>query len=138
RRAAAGLRRRGVPGDALRRDGQRRRRRRDPGPRGGTRPGGHHLRRAVRAGPVSGPAPETTVRLAAEGDAPAIARIYNQGIEDRIATFETEPRTAAAIVARLRGHGAGYPTVVWERGGRDGAWTGVQPARARPLSAGGE
>jgi L-amino acid N-acyltransferase YncA len=32
-------------------------------------------------------------RLAAPDDAAAIARIYNQGIEDRVATFETRPRT---------------------------------------------
>jgi L-amino acid N-acyltransferase YncA len=38
-----------------------------------------------------------TVRLATASDAAAIARIYNQGIEDRIATFETEPRTAQQI-----------------------------------------
>jgi phosphinothricin acetyltransferase len=30
-------------------------------------------------------------------DAPAITEIYNQGIEDRIATFETEPRAVADI-----------------------------------------
>jgi L-amino acid N-acyltransferase YncA len=30
-------------------------------------------------------------------DAAAIAEIYNQGIADRIATFETEPRSAADI-----------------------------------------
>ena len=33
-------------------------------------------------------------RLATPEDAPAIAAIYNQGIEDRIATFETRPRSA--------------------------------------------
>jgi L-amino acid N-acyltransferase YncA len=30
-----------------------------------------------------------------------MARIYNQGIEERIATFETEPRSVADIVKRL-------------------------------------
>ena len=34
------------------------------------------------------------VRPAERGDAAAIARIYNQGIADRIATFETERRSA--------------------------------------------
>lgn len=34
-----------------------------------------------------------TLRLATASDAAAIARIYNQGIEDRIATFETESGT---------------------------------------------
>jgi L-amino acid N-acyltransferase YncA len=44
-------------------------------------------------------------RLAHLRDAAAIAEIYNQGIEDRTATFETEPRTAAAVeelVQRLK------------------------------------
>jgi len=36
-------------------------------------------------------------RPAILADAPAITHIYNQGIEDRIATFETEPRTPADI-----------------------------------------
>ena len=36
-------------------------------------------------------------RPAQREDAAAIAEIYNQGIADRIATFETEPRTPAQI-----------------------------------------
>ena len=38
-------------------------------------------------------------RPARLADAPAITEIYNQGIEDRIATFETEPRVVAQIEA---------------------------------------
>ena len=38
-----------------------------------------------------------SVRPARREDAPAITEIYNQGIEDRIATLETEPRTPADI-----------------------------------------
>jgi L-amino acid N-acyltransferase YncA len=38
-----------------------------------------------------------TARPARREDAAAITEIYNQGIEDRIATFETEPRTTADI-----------------------------------------
>ncbi len=37
------------------------------------------------------------VRLAIIEDAGSIAAIYNQGIEDRVATFETVPRSAADI-----------------------------------------
>jgi hypothetical protein len=37
-------------------------------------------------------------RPARVSDAPAIAAIYNQGIEDRVATFETEPRSPQQIV----------------------------------------
>jgi phosphinothricin acetyltransferase len=38
-------------------------------------------------------------RPAERHDAAAIAEIYNQGIEDRVGTFETEPRTVAQIEA---------------------------------------
>ncbi|HXQ13126.1 MAG TPA: arsinothricin resistance N-acetyltransferase ArsN1 family A [Caulobacteraceae bacterium] len=38
-----------------------------------------------------------TARPARREDAAAITEIYNQGIEDRIATFETEPRSVADI-----------------------------------------
>ena len=38
-----------------------------------------------------------TPRMARIGDAAAIAAIYNEGIADRIATFETEPRSAEQI-----------------------------------------
>jgi len=39
-----------------------------------------------------------TARPAQREDAAAITEIYNQGIEDRIATFETEPRSVADIM----------------------------------------
>ena len=42
-----------------------------------------------------------TVRPAAAGDAEAIAAIYNEGIEDRVATFETRLRSASDIAASL-------------------------------------
>jgi L-amino acid N-acyltransferase YncA len=48
------------------------------------------------------------------GDAPAIAEIYNQGIEDRVATFETEPRTPEAIGGLLAARAGRYPAVVVE------------------------
>ena len=38
------------------------------------------------------------VRAATPADAAAIAAIYNQGIEDRVATFETRPRTVDDII----------------------------------------
>jgi phosphinothricin acetyltransferase len=40
-----------------------------------------------------------TARPAERGDAAAIAAIYNQGIEDRVGTFETAPRTPVQIEA---------------------------------------
>ena len=51
-------------------------------------------------------------RSARREDAAAIARIYNQGIEDRVATFETEPRTAANIERLLDERIGRYPAVV--------------------------
>jgi L-amino acid N-acyltransferase YncA len=42
-------------------------------------------------------------RRATSADAEAIARIYNDGIDDRIATFETRHRTAADIEGWLSG-----------------------------------
>lgn len=50
-------------------------------------------------------------RLGTRADAPAICEIYNQGIEDRVATFETTPRTVEQIVGWFDG---GHPIVVVE------------------------
>lgn len=77
-----------------------------------------------------------TTRLARRNDAAAIARIYNQGIEERIATFETEPRSAAQIEAQLAERGDRYPTVVAERDGEVVAWAGASGYRSRPCYAG--
>jgi L-amino acid N-acyltransferase YncA len=38
-----------------------------------------------------------TIRPAVAGDAETVAAIYNQGIEERSSTFETEPRGAADV-----------------------------------------
>lgn len=40
--------------------------------------------------------------MAEAGDAPVIADIYNVGIAERAATFETEPRTVDQIAERLQ------------------------------------
>ena len=53
-------------------------------------------------------------RVASLEDAQAIARIYNEGIEERIATFETSPRTAREIEAWFDGI---HPIVVVEEEG---------------------
>jgi len=77
-----------------------------------------------------------TTRLATPADAPSIARIYNQGIAERVATFETTPRTDEQIVAQLVERGERYPTIVVERDGRVIAWAAVSPYSARPCYAG--
>jgi L-amino acid N-acyltransferase YncA len=76
------------------------------------------------------------VRLATVDDAVAIARIHNEGIADRIATFETEPRTAAHVAAGMAEKGDRYPTVVVEHDGEVVAWAGAGPYRDRPAYAG--
>jgi len=48
-------------------------------------------------------ATELRTRAARLADAAAIAAIYNQGIADRIATFETEPRSAGQIAEWFTG-----------------------------------
>jgi len=53
------------------------------------------------------------VRTAAPADADAIARIYNQGIDDRVATFETAHRSAGEVRAWFT---ASHPIVVVESG----------------------
>jgi L-amino acid N-acyltransferase YncA len=46
---------------------------------------------------------ELTTRAATLADAGAIAAIYNEGIGDRIATFETEPRSVGQIAEWFTG-----------------------------------
>lgn len=76
------------------------------------------------------------VRAATVDDAADIARIYNEGIADRVATFETEPRTPEGIATTLAEKGSRYPTVVVERDGRVVAWAGASEYRPRECYAG--
>ena len=68
------------------------------------------------------------IRRPLPDDADAIARIYNQGIEDRLATFETRPRSASDIQIWLQ---AGVPVVVAEDEGEVVAWASAHPYRDR-------
>lgn len=85
---------------------------------------------------MGGEIKDIETRVATAADAPAIASIYNQGIEDRIATFETEPRTAEQIAKQLAEKGDRFPTVVAERHGEVIAWASAGPYRSRPAYAG--
>ncbi|HYH11715.1 MAG TPA: arsinothricin resistance N-acetyltransferase ArsN1 family A [Thermomicrobiales bacterium] len=58
---------------------------------------------------------QPVARLADPNDAAAIARIYNEGIDDRVATFETRHRTTDDIAAWF---GTRYPVVVVEDRGK--------------------
>jgi phosphinothricin acetyltransferase len=54
------------------------------------------------------------LRLASAEDAEAICRIYNQGIEDRVATLETELRTPGERRQWLAGRSARHPVIIAE------------------------
>lgn len=73
-----------------------------------------------------------TSRPATPADAPSIARLYNQGIEDRTSTFETRPRTPEDVEAWFDGH----PIFVVERDGEVVAWAGMSTYRSRDCYAG--
>lgn len=72
-------------------------------------------------------------RAATPADAAAIARIYNQGIADRIATFETRLRTAADIHAWFDGV---HPLVVVTTEGEVIAFASTSAYRPRECYAG--
>jgi L-amino acid N-acyltransferase YncA len=71
------------------------------------------------------------IRPAAIGDAEAICRIYNQGIEDRLATLETALRTPDERRAWLAGRGRRHPVLVAARGGGVVGWASLNPFNPR-------
>jgi L-amino acid N-acyltransferase YncA len=72
-----------------------------------------------------------TIRFASLDDAPAICTIYNQGIEDRVATLETERRGPEERRRWLGARGTRYPVVVAESGGQIVAWASLNPFNPR-------
>ena len=72
-------------------------------------------------------------RAAVPPDAAAIARIYNEGIADRGATFETRLRTADDVAAWFNPR---QLVVVVEEDGQVIAFASTSPYRARPCYAG--
>jgi L-amino acid N-acyltransferase YncA len=86
--------------------------------------------------------PAPAVRPAVAADAPRIADIYNQGIAERGATFETAPRTAAEMARRLEepegpvaapatAAAARHPTLVVEQEGVVAGWAAIGEYRPR-------
>ncbi len=65
---------------------------------------------------------EIEVRPATPGDAGAICLIYNQGIEDRVATLETDLRTPDERRQWLAGRGPRHPVIVAEARGDVVGW----------------
>jgi L-amino acid N-acyltransferase YncA len=76
-----------------------------------------------------------TIRPAGREDATAIARIYNQGIAERGATFETEPRNPEDIQPRIQDQ-SHFPLLVADDAGSVIGWAGLSGYRTRPCYAG--
>jgi phosphinothricin acetyltransferase len=74
-----------------------------------------------------------TARAASPADAAAMAAIYNQGMADRVGTFETEPRSTQQIEAWFDGR---HPIVVVEEGSEVIAFASTSAYRSRPCYAG--
>ncbi|SMB84401.1 phosphinothricin acetyltransferase [Deinococcus hopiensis KR-140] len=74
-----------------------------------------------------------TARPTTLADAPFIAHIYTQGIEDRGSTFETRPRTAEDILSWFDGQ---HPIVVVERDEQVIAFASTSTYRPRDCYAG--
>ncbi len=72
-------------------------------------------------------------RRASPDDAERIAQIYNEGIEDRVGTFETRPRTADDVRAWFDGT---HPVVVVELDGAVIAFASTSSYRSRDCYAG--
>ena len=72
-------------------------------------------------------------RPATPADAERIAQIYNEGIEDRVGTFETRPRTTEDVRAWFDGR---HPIVVVEEDGAIVAFASTSTYRARDAYAG--
>ncbi len=76
------------------------------------------------------------IRLAVAGDAAAVTAIYNQGIAERGATFETEPRRIEDLEARIAEQER-YPLLVLVASDeRVIGWAGLGAYRARACYAG--
>lgn len=73
------------------------------------------------------------IREAGDEDATAIARIYNQGIEDRVATLETEPRSPQERATWLAARGPRHPVLVAvDDAGAVVGWGSLNPFNPRP------
>jgi L-amino acid N-acyltransferase YncA len=72
-------------------------------------------------------------RPASPDDAPILTQIYNEGIEDRVGTFETRPRQVQDVAAWFDGI---HPIVVVEAGGEVIAFASTSSYRSRECYAG--
>ncbi len=76
------------------------------------------------------------IRPATEADAESIARIYSIGIAERIATYDTEPRTATDILPKIAAAGRYPQMVACDASGQVIGWAGTSDYRPRACYAG--
>ena len=75
---------------------------------------------------------DVSIRPAAAADAAAICLIYNQGIEDRLATLETELRTLGERREWMAARSPRHPVIVAETGGQVVGWASLNRFNPRP------
>jgi hypothetical protein len=72
-----------------------------------------------------------TIRSANQGDLLSILRIYNQGIEDRIATLETELKEIAFMREWFEKHQGRYQVILAELQNHIVGWASLNPYNPR-------
>ena len=75
---------------------------------------------------------DVSIRAATPADAAAICTIYNQGIEDRIATLETELRTPEERRQWMAARAPRHPVVAAVTDGQVVGWGSLNPFNPRP------
>jgi len=68
---------------------------------------------------------QLTTRIASEQDIESIRMIYNQGIEDRIATLETEQKESPYMINWFEQHKGRYKVLVAEQNGEVIGWASL-------------
>lgn len=80
--------------------------------------------------------PTVMLREAAETDLESIRSIYNQGIEDRIATLDEDPKSEAEIAQWYGGHRGRYTVLVATDADEVVGWASLNPYSHRCAYAG--
>lgn len=76
------------------------------------------------------------IRRAAESDIESIQLIYNEGIEDRIATLETESKDSTFMKEWFDRHNDRYQVIVAEENGLVVGWASLNPYNNRDAYSG--
>lgn len=71
--------------------------------------------------------PKLVLRNASDADMVAVTRIYNQGIEDRVATLEADPKSESQVRELLWHRSERYAVIVAQRDGQVVGWASLNP-----------